>query len=225
MRDAQSGWPVRGVIFDLDGTLLDTLEDIGASLNYVLAARRWPVHPLDDYRHFVGDGVRMLVERAMPHAFRREEIIAGVLRDYSEEYARRWKAFTRPYPGISRLLGDLASAGLPMAILSNKPHEMTVLCARHFFPETRFTEVRGQRAGDPRKPDPTVALEIANRMDLPASAMAMVGDSGVDMQTARAAGMTPVGVRWGFREDVELRDHGAALVAASPEDLRHVLLG
>ncbi|MBP7275594.1 MAG: HAD family hydrolase [Kiritimatiellae bacterium] len=224
MNEAQSARPIRGVLFDLDGTLLDTLEDIGSALNYVLAARRWPVHPLSDYRQFVGDGVRMLVERAMPHAFRQEGIIEEVLREYGGEYARRWNAVTRPYPGIPPLLGALTAAGIPLSILSNKPHDLTVRCARHFFPETPFVDVRGQREADPRKPDPSVALEMARHMGQPADRIAMVGDSGVDMQTARAAGMKPIGVLWGFRGELELMGHGAETVVASPEDLRHVLL-
>ncbi len=214
---------VRGVVFDLDGTLLDTLEDIGASLNGVLAAHRLPMHPIGDYRQFVGEGVRVLVERAVPADRRQPGILAAVLDAYREAYARRWHQATRPYPGIPELLRALQAAGRRMAVLSNKPDDMTQACMRHYFPDVCFAVVRGQREGAPRKPDPAAAHQVADAAGLPASAMAMVGDSGVDMRTGRAAGLRTIGVLWGFRDEAELNESGAEIVVRTPEDLRRVL--
>ena len=223
MEHPSSAASVRGIIFDLDGTLLDTLEDIGASLNRVLTKYRMPAHSIQDYRQFIGEGVRTLVERAVPAEFRQNDILAAVLDGYCTEYARHWHDTTRPYLGIPEMLRALQIAGQHMAVLSNKPDEMTQACMRRFFPDIQFAVVRGQREGAPRKPDPAAALQVAEAMGLPPTAMAMVGDSSIDMRTARAAGLRPIGVLWGFREQAELVENGAEKIVATPEELLRVL--
>lgn len=209
----------QGVIFDLDGTLLDTLTDLAEAMNRVLARQGWRTHPVDAYRRFVGDGVAMLVRRALPDEQRQESVIAECVRAMREEYARIWARTTKPYAGIEELLGKLESRDIPMAVLSNKPHEATREMVCHFFPRVLFHEVAGAKADKPRKPDPAVALEIGASMGVAPGSMLFLGDSDIDMQTAQAAGMVPLGAAWGFRGRDELLASGAARVLETPLEL------
>ncbi len=209
----------KAVIFDLDGTLLDTLADLAAAANRMLAAKGYPVHPVDAYRHFVGAGAAALVHRALPPAARQAETETECVAAFLEDYRQRWRDRTRLYPGIPALLDALTARGIRLSILSNKPHEITVQCADHFLEQWHFETVLGQRAGVPKKPDPAGALETAQRLGLPPQAFFYLGDTGIDMQTARAAGMLAVGVRWGFRPVDELAAGGARIMIAHPLDL------
>ncbi len=213
----------QGIIFDLDGTLLDTLEDLAASMNTVLERMGWPVHPVDAYRCFVGNGVAMLVQRALPEDQRRESIIEQCVQAMRREYARRWAEQTRPYAGVTELLEKLAAGDAPLNILSNKPHDATQEMVRHFFPKTPFRIVAGAVADKPRKPDPTVALEMAEKLGIAPEATLFVGDSNTDMQTAKAAGMTALGAAWGFRGREELLTSGADSVLDAPLELLRCL--
>jgi phosphoglycolate phosphatase len=211
---------LRAVLFDLDGTLLDTLADLADSMNAVLRGRGFPEHPRDSYRFFIGDGVPTLVRRALPPpAAADPELAEAAVLEYHREYSRRWDAATHPYAGIPELLAELARRGLPMAVLSNKPDRFTRTCTERFFPDIRFASVEGQRQDRPHKPDPTGALEAARRMGVEAAEVLYVGDSSVDMLTARAAGMFPLGVSWGFRPRAELLAHGARAIAEKPPDM------
>ena len=207
------------VLFDLDGTLLDTLEDLAAAANAALVGQGLPPHPVDAYRHFVGDGLRTLVERMLPADRRDAALVDAAVTAFQEEYAQTWHNRSAPYPGIADLLDRLAARGVRLCILSNKPDAFARLCVQRLLPHWHFEPLLGQRDGVPRKPDPAAALEIAQLLRLHPSRILYVGDSGVDMRTARAAGMDAVGALWGFRDRAELVDNGALHLAVRPADL------
>jgi phosphoglycolate phosphatase len=207
------------IIFDLDGTLLDTLADIAEAANRVLVQRGFAPHPLDSYRQFVGEGVRVLFERSLPHEACSDEVLAACGEDFRQVYAQCWNVQTRPYDGIEDLLSLLVTRGVRLAVLSNKPDVFTKSCVREYFPQFPFEAVLGQRDGTPRKPDPAGAREIAATMDLAPDRFLYLGDTAVDMQTALAAGMFPVGALWGFRPLSELLSGGARVVIERPAAL------
>lgn len=211
------------VLFDLDGTLLDTLADLADSMNAVLADWGLSTHPLEAYRWFVGDGIHNLARRALPASHSDEAVIARCVGAMQEEYGRRWSVKTRPYEGIVTLLDGLAARRVRLAVLSNKPHAFTLQTVAALLPDWRFEVVLGARAGVPVKPDPIGALEVAARLGLPPERILYLGDTATDMLTARAAGMHPVGAGWGFREPEELLAAGAAHLLATPTELLDLL--
>lgn len=207
-------------IFDLDGTLLDTLEDIADSANRVLAARGLPAHDLDAYRRFVGEGVTVLMRRAVPPERRADEsFVRECVEAFREDYGRNWRVKTRPYVGVMEMLGALAARGVKMAVLSNKPDDSTRTCAAELLPGVPFEIVAGQREGIPPKPDPAGALEIARIMGVPPARVLYAGDTPIDMETAARAGMFAVGVLWGFRPREELEGAGAQVLIAHPREI------
>ncbi|MGD8368258.1 MAG: HAD family hydrolase [Desulfobacterales bacterium] len=210
---------ISGVIFDLDGTLLDTLVDIADAFNAALTKRGLPGHPLHTYRDFVGDGPRVLTERALPADQRDAKSVDACLKDYLDFYRNNPEPEARPYPGIPGLLDALTEKGIPMAVVTNKEQEAADRVVKRLLGAWQFSPVLGYRDGGPRKPDPTMALAAAGRFGLPPEQIAFVGDTAVDMQTARAAGMVPVGALWGFRTPEELRNSGAAILLANPQQL------
>jgi len=217
-------FPKKAVIFDLDGTLLDTLADLAESLNAMLARLGYRQHSVEAVKGFIGDGMENLVRRAAPDdASIDEALVARCLSLYKEEYGKRWKAKTRAYDGIPELLAALQRRGVPMAVLSNKADAFTRMCVAEFFPDIAFSAVLGQREGYPKKPDPAGALEIGALWELPMDEVALVGDSPADIHTALAAGMFPTGVAWGFRPTSQLRDCGAATILDHPADLLAIL--
>jgi phosphoglycolate phosphatase len=209
----------QAIIFDLDGTLLDTLDDLADSGNAALARLGLPQHPVDAYRYFVGLGVAELTRRMLPEKNRDEATVARGLTMLVDEYKARWNVKTRPYEGIVDMLGILDGHDLPLCVLSNKPQLYTDLTIREFFPGFPFTFVRGEREGIPGKPHPAGALALAADLGLPPGRIVFVGDTATDMKTARGAGMLPVGALWGFRDEAELVDNGAAHLIARPGDL------
>jgi len=215
----------RAILFDLDGTLLDTLADIAESANQVLAARGCATHPIDAYRDFIGDGVVHLFGRALPEDRRGEEIVAECVSSFRERYAEIWNVRTRPYEGVAELLDAVTARGLKMAILSNKPHAFTRRCADAYFSAWPFQAVLGQRDGVPRKPDPAGAREIVDRLEVAAEHFLYLGDTPTDMRTALSAGMHPVGVSWGFRPTSELLTAGAARIITRPLELMELVDG
>jgi len=209
----------KAILFDLDGTLLDTLRDLADAMNEVLAAEGRPPHPVDAYRMFVGDGVRTLVSRALAPRIPDDAALEAGVRAFLDAYGRRWRDHTRPYPGVAALLDGLFERGLQVAIFSNKPEGYTRLTVEAFLGRWSFGEVRGARPDVPVKPDPTGALEIAAHLGVAPGACVFCGDTGVDMATGRRAGMVPVGVLWGFRERAELEEAGARAMLERPEEI------
>lgn len=208
------------VIFDLDGTLLDTIEDLTDSMNAALARMGLPGRSIAECRNLVGDGLDTFVRRALPDGVRDDPAAAARLKDLMRgEYRLRGKDKTRPYVGITDLLDELARRGTRMAVLSNKPHDSTGTIVRHFFPSWRFDPVFGARDGVPVKPDPAGALEIARAWGLAPAEIAYVGDTNTDMQTAAAAGMFACGALWGFRTAAELAANGANVLLEKPAEL------
>ena len=205
-------------IFDLDGTLLDTLDDLADSANEALATAGLPTHPVDAYRTFVGEGINTLVQRIVPQGGN-DETVSRVLALYREAYGRRWNNKTRPYHGMTDMLQALGALHVKLAVLSNKPQKFTELCMAHHLPDYPFAMVLGQRDHVPRKPDPAAAFEIAEAFGVPPGEVIFVGDTKTDMDTARAAGMRPIGVSWGFRPVEELKAHGAERIIDHPSEL------
>ena len=215
--------PFRATIFDLDGTLLDTLDDIANAANSVLAARGFPTHPNSHYRRFIGEGVVKLMLRALPETHRDEASVQACVGAYVQEYERTWNALTKPYPGVPELLDALVLRGLKLAVLSNKPDHFTQRCVGELLAKWTFGEVLGASDRFPRKPDPASAIETANRLGVLPAECLYVGDSGIDMQTARAAGMCAVGALWGFRGREELLRDGAQVLINKPGEVLDVL--
>lgn len=207
------------IIFDLDGTLLDTLKDLALSVNAVLKEHGLLEHPVDDYRYFVGDGIDILVKRAFPEQYTEEGKLDNIVRAVKEEYSRRWEEHTVPYPGIPELLSFLQENSIPKAIFSNKPHEFALLTVETLLPDWDFVEILGIGAETPRKPDPQGALRIAEMLGLDPGAIVYLGDTDTDMKTAVRGGFYPVGALWGFRPAAELKKGGAEFLAEKPLDL------
>jgi phosphoglycolate phosphatase len=212
------GGTCKAIIFDLDGTLLYTLEDLADSLNDVLREEGLPTHPDDAYRFMVGNGLEKLVIRALPEALRVPAHVRPVLRKFSARYRENQCRKTRPYPGMSETLEGLAAAGLRLAVLSNKAHPNAVAVVEHYFPG-RFQAILGLRPEAPAKPDPAGVLEIAEKFGLRPEDFLYLGDRDVDMKTAAAAGCLPVGAGWGYRPREELLSAGARVILAAPEEL------
>jgi phosphoglycolate phosphatase len=214
----------QAVLFDLDGTLIDSLADLASSINRMLQAYGYPTHEVNAYRRFVGDGMRQLVQRALPSEAALDDFhVDEALLRYQAEYQNAWKEQTVAYDGIHDLIAELQTLQIPMAVISNKSHPFTQLCCSHFFPDKPFQLVLGARPEVPRKPDPAAARDTAQTLAVDLSACFYVGDSDVDMHFARAAGMKAVGVSWGFRGADELRVAGADFIIDSPNELLGIL--
>ena len=219
MSPSQGG--VDGAVFDLDGTLADTRADIANAMNVVLQRAGLRSHPPDAYRHFVGDGVDVMVERATASCTGHD--LDELKQAFRQYYRAHLLDQTAPYEGVNALLVALGARGVPMAVLSNKPQSPTATIVAELFGQVPFRAVIGQRPGVPKKPDPTALLEILESLDLPAERCAMVGDTAVDMRCAVAAGMLPVGVGWGFRDRAELVGAGARHIVEQPAELLTLL--
>ena len=211
------------IIFDLDGTLLNTIGDLAACCNNVLAKRRLPTHSYDDYCRFVGNGITRLVERALPENLRTEEYITEARKELVELYSANIATFTYPYDGIMTMLERLHEKGVTLAVASNKFHSGTVQLIDHFFGYFNWSSVHGNREGFPLKPDGAILELIMEQCGATPENTWMVGDSGVDMQTARNAGVHSIGVSWGFRGSEELAENGAEYIINTPEELFSII--
>ena len=207
------------VIFDMDGTLLNTLQDLGDCMNRVLERAGYPIHPIDAYKYFVGDGLKNMVTRVLPQAERREPTIERLQAQMAGEYAEHWADKTALYPEISVLLDELARLKVRRGILSNKPHEFTKAMADRYFGKWRFDPVFGARDGVPGKPDPAAALEICRQWGRNPADVLYAGDTNTDMRTARQGGLFALGVLWGFRTRQELEENGAQSLISTPEQM------
>lgn len=209
-----------GFIFDLDGTLLNSLDDLKNSLNTVLRQYNLPVHTSKDYQQFVGNGMKVLVDRAIPENHpQRDEI----LKDFLTEYGQRYYENSRPYDGIIEMLKTLNKKNVPFSICTNKKQEYTDEIVKRFFCEIDFMEVVGDQFDGLHKPNPFYPLKIAEKMKTDPKDMYFVGDSDVDIKTALNAKMKPIGVSWGFRSVKELREAGAILIIDNPNELFKLL--
>ncbi|NLZ52457.1 MAG: HAD family hydrolase [Thermoanaerobacteraceae bacterium] len=206
----------KAAIFDLDGTLLDTLQDLGDSMNQVLKSQGLPIHEIEKYKYFVGNGMYNLVMRTLPPDRREESFVRYCHTLLKKEYGKRWADTTKPYEGIPELLDKFTTLRYKLAVLSNKPHEFTQLVVKKLLPDWKFDVIFGERQGVPRKPAPAGALEIADLFGIPTDEFLYFGDTGTDMITAKAAGMFAVGVLWGFRPADELLENGADLLVEKP---------
>ena len=215
--------PIAAVLFDLDGTLLDTLEDIADSANSILAKRNFPTHNLDDYRRFVGDGLSMLITRALPPGKQTPPIIQECEQAFRNVYALNWNKKTKPYSGVFEMLDALKARSLKLAVLSNKPEDFTKRCVKEYLSQWPFEIVKGLSSSNPPKPDPTAAKQIAHLLKIHPPDILYLGDSGVDMKTAISAGMFPVGALWGFKPQAELKHNGAQALIKHPQELLTLL--
>ena len=214
---------IKGIIFDLDGTLIDSLADIAIAANAVLEQFGFAVHPIQDYRIFVGDGVNVLMERIVPGQELTDEFKMKFLLAWKKEYSKQWNVQTRPYDGILDLVTELKKGDYRLGVLCNKPQEFTQACVAEFFESDLMKPVWGLCEDRPKKPDPKGALEMASKWGLAPEEILYVGDTSTDMQTAVNAGMWPLGVSWGFRSKEELLAHGARSIIDHPMDLMKIV--
>lgn len=212
------------VVFDLDGTLLNTINDLGFACNYALEKRGYPRHPISAIEAMVGNGINMLIRRALPEEVRTDELVAELRKDFVQYYNAHNCDYTRPYPGIEELLHELKTKGHHLAVASNKYHEATEKIINHFFPNT-FDVVLGEREGIPRKPDPRIVQDILAKMPeipeiiSPTSSTLFVGDSLVDRDTARNAKLRFAACSWGFVARHELVKAGIETIVDSPAEI------
>lgn len=207
------------LIFDLDGTLLDTIEDLARATNYALEAFQLPTHSVESYRFMVGNGIHKLLERALPPALQNNDGVSMIKNDFLTYYFKHGDTFTRPYEGIVELLSHLHASGYQLGVASNKMHEATVELVHRFFSDIPFIQVLGLREGKPAKPSPDILHEIVATAKVSAKATLYMGDSGVDASTAINAGIDFMGVLWGFRPKAELEAAGARVFVSHPREI------
>lgn len=211
------------VIFDLDGTLLNTIADLASAVNYALIQLDYPIHPEETIRTFVGNGINKLLFRALPDDKKTEENVMRMRAHFLPYYDMHNADLSRPYPGIVSLLEGLQTKQVMLAVASNKYQTATEKLVKHYFPSIRFVEVLGQREGVAVKPDPAIVFDILQKADVAKEDVLYVGDSGVDMQTAINAGVDAVGVTWGFRPQAELESFSPKGVIDRAEELLYYL--
>ena len=214
---------IKLVIFDLDGTLLNTISDLAHSTNYALEKNGFPGHPIEAYKFFVGNGINKLFERALPDNEKTEKNILRVREVFLPYYDEHNMDYTEPYEGISGLLKTLQTKGYIPAVASNKYQSATEKLIKGLFPDITFAAILGQREGIPVKPDPSIVHDILNITGMSPEETIYIGDSGVDMQTAANSGVVSIGVTWGFRPREELEAAGAVHIADNTEDILRIL--
>ncbi|MDR0712208.1 MAG: HAD family hydrolase [Prevotellaceae bacterium] len=212
------------IIFDLDGTLLNTIADLANSANHALRANGFPTHPVEAYRWFVGNGVSKLLERTLPEGEKTEENILRLRSSFFPYYKEHDAEHTAPYPGIPALLAQLQRLNVSVAVASNKYHAATCKLVAHYFPDVRFSRVLGQREGIAPKPDPAIVYDILAATAADRGKTLYVGDSNVDMQTALNSGVAACGVTWGFRPRAELEELHPAYMVDKPEEIIGIAL-
>ncbi|MDR2122683.1 MAG: HAD family hydrolase [Flavobacteriaceae bacterium] len=215
---------IKLIIFDLDGTLLNTIDDLGNSCNHILEKYNYPVHPLDSYRYFVGNGISKLIERALPETERNPEFVEKLRKEFIKYYSEHSEDRTTPYPGVVKMLKDLEAMDIKLAVASNKFISGTRALVQKYFGDIRFVSVLGQREGVAVKPDPRIVYDtmegsgIQNKNEI-----LYVGDTGIDMKTARNSGIEGIGVLWGFRPEKELKDAGAVYIVKEAEEIIEIV--
>lgn len=212
------------LIFDLDGTLLNTIADLGNSTNFALKELGFPGHPISEYRFMVGNGINKLFERALPEGQKSEENVLRVRKKFIPYYDMHNADDSTPYPGMPELLARLQARGIKLAVASNKYQSATEHLVAHYFPNISFVSVMGQRDGIPTKPDPSIVMESMEKAQVSDKAVVLyVGDSGVDMQTALNADVTACGVTWGFRPLEELQKYHPQHIVQSADEIEQLL--
>lgn len=212
-------------IFDLDGTLLNTIADLASATNHALAAEGYPLHAPESYPFMVGNGVTRLLERALPEDARTPENVERLRVHFKEYYGVHLADNTQPYPGIPELIYELRERKINVAVASNKYQAAVDRLIRDFFPTVEWAAIEGQKEGIPVKPDPSIVFEILGKCPTPKQETIYIGDSGVDMDTAYRAGITSIGVTWGFRPESELRQHYADHIVSNPLEILAYLPG
>lgn len=214
------------VIFDLDGTILDTLEDLALAGNHTCELHGWPTFAVDQYRYKVGNGMLKLVERFMPAEYAGDgKVFQAALAEFRSYYGEHKEDHTAPYAGIVPMLDAMREAGVTLAVLTNKDHAAAVPLIERYFGPDRFTVVQGRVDAYPPKPAAPVTLHVLELLGADPSSTLYVGDSNVDIQCGHNAGMRAAGVAWGFRGTEELEREGADFIAHTPDDLLHIVLG
>jgi phosphoglycolate phosphatase len=213
----------KAVLFDLDGTLLNTLIDLADAMNASLVHFGFPPQPVEAYKYFIGDAVETEAKRALPESARDPQIIKKVAEFSGQIYDKCWHKNTRPYPGIPELLSNLTKRRLPVTVLSNKPDHFTKIMVEKLLTRWRFEIVQGALPDVPIKPDPASALQIANRLKIPPERFLYLGDTNTDMKTAVNAGMFPAGALWGYRTADELLESGAKALIHTPADVLDII--
>ena len=208
----------RLVIFDLDGTLINSIQDIADATNNALSELNCPMHNMESYFNFVGDGALNLISRALPENMRDDETILKTRQLFEKYYSENYLAKTMPYDGIPQLLKKFCDDGIKLAVVSNKPHNFTEKIVKSFWQDT-FAVIQGNVSGIPKKPDPAAVHIIMKKLDIDRESTLFVGDSDVDMQTAKNAGIKSVGCLWGYRTEKELTENGADFIAGTPLDI------
>lgn len=213
---------INGVIFDLDGTLLDTIADLAYSVNSVLKRYGYRTHPVEAYKQFIGDGMAMLIQRAVGETCSDKDI-TKLVAELKDEYAKNWNRETKQYPGVYDLLQELSHKKIKISVFSNKSHEFTVAMVEYYFSGIAFSAILGLQDSIPRKPDPYGALLITRTMQLEPTQIAMIGDSATDIEMAHACGMYSIGVSWGYRPVALLLQHHPHAIAHTPEDIIRII--
>ena len=213
----------KAVIFDLDGTLIDSLEDLANSVNQTLSEFGFDTHEINAYKYFIGDGVKVLLKRATNNEVT-EQTIEKLHQRFKVIYKKEIDSKTKVYEGIYELLTKLEKKDFPKAILSNKPHNFTLDCMNKFFNDYSFVNISGQKDTIAKKPDAQAALLIANEFKKDVKDIYFVGDTKIDIQTAKNAGMIAIGVLWGFRDEKELKDNGADFIVSNTDELYNILI-
>ena len=210
-------------IFDLDGTLLNTLDDLANACNYALNKFYFPTHDVESYKKFIGNGIFKLVERAMPDDKKDRETVENVLKAFSDYYNEHMMDMTKPYGGIINLLDELRGSGIKLAVVSNKKHEFAIEIVKKYFGD-RLNVILGHRENYNAKPDPVSVLEIIDKFNVLKDECIYIGDSNVDILTARNAGVQCIGVSWGFRGKQELADAGADYLVDNTKELKNIIM-
>ncbi|MDX4026831.1 HAD family hydrolase [Aliarcobacter skirrowii] len=208
------------LIFDLDGTLLDSIYDISLCMNEVLTSLKLDTYKIDEYKYFVGSGMDVLIDNALKNSI---ELKDEATKRFKELYEFNLHKNTKPYDGIYELLDELVKLDCNLAVLSNKPDFMTKEYVKTLFKDYPFLEVHGQKEQQAKKPDPIQALNIASKLKINPSEIFFVGDTKVDMQTAKSANMKAIGVLWGFRDEKELKEHGADFIVKEPLEIINII--
>lgn len=213
---------IKAVLFDLDGTLANSLKDLADAVNYALAVDNYPLHEVEEFKMFVGDGIAKMIERALPDGYKDAETVAAVQKNFLKYYSVHYADNTASYDGVDELLCELKAMGIIIAVVTNKAQEMADLVVKKLYGDT-FERVFGKREGVPAKPDPTLALIAMEELGVKPCECVFLGDSGMDVLTAVNSGALPVGELWGFRGREELLENGAKYIIETPKELIDII--